>query len=143
VSNIGVADPVALTMNGWRERRFADRSLTPLEEFAPDFHELTRDAWIVGAVPSFDVSFLERILRAHGLEPVWHARLVCVENLVASRARTLPGGLSWAAAACGIDPAGYPLHTAMGDALLHRDVYDTVMGLDPARPLPGLAVSST
>jgi DNA polymerase III epsilon subunit-like protein len=122
------ADPEALAMNGWHERRAAPELWTDLRSFAGDFCELTAGAWLVGANPGFDAAFLDRILRGQGIEPRWLYRLVCVENLVAGAVGRMPAGLHLSAEAVGIDPALFDRHSALGDARLAQAVFDKVMG---------------
>jgi DNA polymerase III epsilon subunit-like protein len=89
--------------------------------------DITRDrAYIVGAVPNFDTERLARLLRTFGFTPQWNHRLRCVETLYAGFVGEFVGGLSDVADRLGIDhPAA---HTAMGDVLTTRAVYDAVMG---------------
>ncbi|OZE98103.1 3'-5' exoribonuclease [Rhodococcoides fascians] len=90
----------------------------------------TRDATIVGAVPSFDMEVLANRMRWHGLCPMWHHRPICVETLVAGRIQWLPEnrmqGMGKAAEQLGIefDPAS--AHSAMGDTKLARRIFDEV-----------------
>lgn len=51
----------------------------------------TRDAIIVGAVPSFDAEVLAAMLRRHKLCPAWHYQLVDVETLAAGWLTNFPG----------------------------------------------------
>lgn len=96
----GRADPVALTIGKFYERRWgAEKILGPVNgkrqeegkerrvhsDFVPRwakrFAELTHGAVFVGANPTFDDAFLRPLLRANGACPGWHYRLVCVESL--------------------------------------------------------------
>lgn len=107
---------------------------------APDFHN--GRAHIVGAVPDFDTSKLERLLTRHGFGPQWHYHLIDVENLavgyLAGLARVgawppldippLPWDSDELSRAIGVEPPTTERHTAMGDARWARDIYDRVMG---------------
>ena len=52
--------------------------------------EATRDAIVVGAVPSFDTEVLAAMLRRHKLCPSWYYSLVDVENMAAGWLSALP-----------------------------------------------------
>lgn len=126
---LGNAEAMALTVGRFYERRWDDSELTPTEDFATEFAELTHGAMLVGAVPSFDAGFLSRLLRANGACPGWSHRLICVETLVTGATGVLPRGLSKMAERVGIDPGQYETHTALGDARMARDVFNAVMAL--------------
>lgn len=64
---------------------------------------VTAGKHIVGAVPSFDVAFLERLLRRYGYAPAWHYHLV------------------------GVNPNDFSRHTALGDARWVRAQYEALM----------------
>lgn len=96
-------------------------------EAAGQIRRLLDGAYLVGAVPSFDALMLTYFLRAHGLEPAWRHRLVCVENLVAGAlGQPIPMGLRHAATSVGVWVDPEARHTAMGDARVACDVYDAV-----------------
>ena len=76
---------------------------------------------IVGAVPNFDT---ERIAYQLGVSG-WHHRLRCVETLTAGKLGRDVGGLSECAEALGIPVVD--AHTAMGDVLMVREIWDAVM----------------
>lgn len=79
----------------------------------------TANAHLIGAVPSFDAAFLERLLRRHGLAAAWHYHLVDVEALAAGKLGIAPPWNSEELSrAVGVEPADR--HTAMGDALWAR-----------------------
>lgn len=82
-------------------------------------------ATLVGAVPSFDASFIERWLRKNGQCPTWHHRLRCVESLTAGHLGNPDvGGLAGCCKALGV--AQEDEHTALGDARAARDVWDHI-----------------
>ncbi|BDB62383.1 hypothetical protein [Rhodococcus sp. RDE2] len=58
---------------------------------AIEVERATRDAIIVGAVPSFDAEVLAAMLRRHKLCPSWHYQLVDVETLAAGYLTNFPG----------------------------------------------------
>jgi hypothetical protein len=80
--------------------------------------------------PHFDAGGLSHLLAVSGYEDVapWNYRLVCAQNLAAGRLR-VPAGWNPQVMAkrLGLDPCDYRHHTAMGDALFVRDLYDAVM----------------
>lgn len=100
----------------------------------------TREAHIVGAVPNFDTERMALVLRNDGLRlPEWHYHLIDVENLAVGflagrnvNAHPKPGllPLPWdsnaISSAVGVDPERFARHTAMGDALWARAIYDVI-----------------
>lgn len=105
--NEGKADPIALKIGQYYERRWDDAPDAydadadhvgggillsvgmPAYEvqshprlFASEFARLTFGAHIVGAVPSFDEERLAKFLRKHGACPGWHYHLIDVEALM-------------------------------------------------------------
>lgn len=131
------AEPEALAVNHFEER--FHRELLPHERRVREFqaaqilHEWTTDATIVGAQPWFDTHGITNLLARHGLEPRWHYRQKCVESLGAGYVRLDTGGLVTTAQACGVPVDLQAVHTAMGDALLARGIWDVVM-TGEARP---------
>lgn len=102
-------------------------------------------AHMVGAVPSFDAERLGVMRRLAGFDEPdpWHYHLIDVENLavgyLAGRASNgdLDAGLAlpgrpWdselLSRAVGVDPDQFARHTAMGDVLWAKAIYDAVMG---------------
>lgn len=138
------ADPMSLKVGRFFERRPSQsRTWKGALQWAPDsgkveqadpwevaasLMELTAGAHLVGAVPSFDASFLAPLLRAHGCCPAWHYHHVCVENLIAGKlAIPPPWNSNELSLKVGINPEEYERHTALGDARWARDLYDAVM----------------
>ncbi len=131
------ADPEALTLNGYHERRWPDDGLTPLADFVLEFGALAGDAHLVGANPAFDADRLGRLFRRVGGEPTWHYRVIDVEALalgyvhgrqatahhvLGERAPALPApatALPWKStdllASIGVE-RGASQHTALADA---------------------------
>jgi hypothetical protein len=105
----------------------------------------TAGAHLVGAVPSFDAAFLDRLLRRHNLVPAWHYHLVDVEALAAGALAYLaasalacsgeerdakavpPWDSSELSRAVGVEPDKVERHTALGDARWAKAIYDAVM----------------
>ncbi len=92
--------------------------------------EWTFGAHLVGAIPSFDADVLARLLRANGLLPQWHHRLYCIESIVAGSFGRPVGGLRACAEAVGLTVEDGAEHTAMGDARMVWNIWDTVMGAE-------------
>lgn len=117
-----------------------------LERFSPEsaltsywaaamMHAATRDAHIVGAVPSFDTERIARLLNRTGIgEPPWNHHLVDIENLAAgflagNGAGALPPyNSNELSKAIGVNPDDFDRHTAMGDVLWVRAQWDVIMG---------------
>ncbi|BDB58954.1 MULTISPECIES: hypothetical protein [Rhodococcus] len=66
------------------------RTLLLEVDAAIEVERATRDAIIVGAVPSFDTEVLAAMLRRHKLCPSWYYNLVDVETLAAGWLRAMP-----------------------------------------------------
>lgn len=140
--DLGRADPIALNIGQFQQRRRDLGGLTALDVFARDFANLTVGAHLVGAVVSFDEERLRRLLRKNHQCPMWHYHLVDVEAFAAgavagaNNARGLTDGFDarppWdsnkLSAAVGVDPGQFDRHTALGDAQWARAIYDAVMG---------------
>lgn len=125
--DLGRADPVALRIGRFHERRRADDQLYPLTVFARDFAGMTRGCHLVGAVPSFDEERLRKLLRSNGACPEWHYHLVDVEALVAGKLGIEP---PWdsdeLSRAVGVEPDEDARHTALGDARWAHALYRAV-----------------
>jgi hypothetical protein len=142
--DLGKADPMSLKVGRFFERRPPQsRTWSGALQWAPDsgkveqaavgevaasVMELTADAHLVGAVPSFDAAFLTPLLRKWGCCPAWHYHLVDVEALAAGLVQAEPpwnsGDLS---RKVGVEPDQFDRHTALGDARWARAIYDAVM----------------
>lgn len=89
---------------------------------------------VVGAVPDFDVTRLNRLARAHGVTLGWHYHLIDVETLAVGwlAARGTPVPLPWSSddvsQMVGVIPPTDGRHTALGDAVWAMNVYDAVIG---------------
>lgn len=143
--NLGEAEPIALQVGGFHERRFEDSKLTPLSHFAGDFARLTGNkSHLVGAIVSFDEERLYNLLRQNGACPEWHYHIVDVEALAIGYLRGLESGIAefeknwnppwksdlvWEALGIDRNQPEFAAHTAMGDARLVQYVYNLVMGI--------------
>lgn len=145
--DLGRADPFALNIGQFYERRNENSDLSHPADFAQDFADLTWGAHIVGAVPSFDEERLRRFLRSHGACPGWHYHLIDVEVLAVGRLMgyalswgvetpqgkdaielaTPPWDSSKLSRGIGVNPDAFEKHTALGDARWAREIYDVVM----------------
>lgn len=157
VSFLDCADPMALRISGFWERRlvadYFSGDAGPVVRFTNDrnasvavgawamaFCRLLAGATIVGAVPDFDVRFLSAFLRRHGLPWTAHYHLCDVENLAVGflAAQSVTRGAFYPevrppwdsdklAGALGVKLGDDARHTALGDARWARDMYDAVM----------------
>lgn len=166
--DLALADPMALSIGRFHERRKGPPGLPPPEpyrkqvekwDFAQEFADLTRGMHLAGAVVSFDAERLWKLLRAKGQCPMWHYHLIDVEALAAgwlaatgSTRVTIAGesvGLvdgrpPWRSEdlsrAVGVDPDDFARHTALGDAAWAKAIYEAVM---PTSPTPVVEANLT
>lgn len=115
------------------ERRFQDIPIgwkpTSFGAVVERIVAATAGQHLVGAVPSFDATFLDVLIRQHGLVPAWHYHLVDVEALVAGKLGIAPPWDSEELAEK-IDvktPEGAERHTALADARWAKALYEAVM----------------
>jgi hypothetical protein len=94
--------------------------------------EMTRGATLLGSNPAFDAELIATRMRAHGICPSWHYHHQDVPTLAlgwlygsAGRVPEPPKS-DYISLECGIDPANYDRHSALGDCRWIRDLYDTV-----------------
>lgn len=148
--DLGRADPVALRIGRFYERWEGAKAytgtndpwlpgvfptFTPQGTFADVFARLTNGTVLIGCVPSFDETRLWRLLRENGACPGWHYQPVDVETLavgfLAGRRDDVPP-LPWdsevLSRAVGVDPDRFDRHTALGDALWAKAIYEAVLG---------------
>lgn len=151
--DLAEADPFSLRIGGFYDRHPAHRlngrlhrsgltedgyHLFDEARVARLVEQFTRGAHLVGAVPSFDEETLAGMLWRHGLLPGWHYHLVDVEALAAGFLGVEPPWDSRALSeAVGVDRGKYAAHTALGDALWARDVYDATISLGRAVMVAG------
>lgn len=126
--DLGRAEPIALKINGFHERRWNPATQTDLTNFARIFALLTRGYHLAGAVVSFDEERLRKLLRANGACPEWHYHLVDVETFAAGKLGLAPPWDSEELSAkVGIEPTRFDRHTALGDARWAKAIYEAVM----------------
>lgn len=136
--DLGNADLMSLKIGGFYQRHpqasgDEDAWTKVREEIEGlmDVEALTRDAFIVGAVPWFDTDVLGQRMRAQGICPSWHYHLVDVETLAAGALKLPP---KWdfdkLLDAYGLTYDEADRHTALGDARMVRSLYDAVMGAE-------------
>lgn len=102
--------------------------LLPEPTIAADLARLTAGAQLVGVNPSFDEETLAAMLDRHGQEPAWHYHLIDVPCLAAGWLGAPPPQSSRELSLrCGVDPAYWDQHTALGDAMWVKAWYDAVM----------------
>lgn len=138
--DLGNADPTALKVGRFYERhpQMLDPRNTVSYEWSvlKQIERLTRGAILMGSNPSFDAETLARRMRKLGLCPSWHYHPFDVPTLALGwlyGSGVYQGSRKSDAisAACGIDPAKYDRHTALGDCRWMRDLYDQVTGARP------------
>jgi hypothetical protein len=141
--DLGRADPIALRIGRFHDRRRIAEALTQHRVFAETFARLTEGCHLVGAVISFDEERLRRLLRHQHQCPMWHYHIVDVEALAAGwlagrgcdavsaedwlvKARP-PWNSNNLSLAIGVDPEQFDRHTALGDAKWAEALYEAVM----------------
>lgn len=114
------------------DSRYDPAAAWPLDKLATVLGYLLRDRpHVVGAVPDFDTYRIQRQLGVSG----WHYHLIDVENLAAGwlAGKRTPPAPPWdsdaLSDAIGINPEQFARHTAMGDVLWAKAIYDRVMGV--------------
>ena len=87
-----------------------------------------KDGIIIGAVPSFDEETLANLLHEHGLAPTWHYHLIDIESMAAGHLKARPPwNFDTLLAAFGLIYDERDRHTALGDAVMVKELYDAVM----------------
>ncbi len=137
--DLSKADPMALNIGRFHDRRLLGIDLVPLAVFAAEFARDTRGLHLAGACVSFDAERLWQLLRNNGECPMWHYHLIDVEVLAAgclagrpSCDDSPPPAPPWRSTdlsrAVGVDPDDFDRHTALGDARWAKAIYEAVMG---------------
>lgn len=138
---MGRADPTALRLTDYHERAAVAEKTgwTPTERqgfvswerryrFATYLARLIGKRHLAGNVVSFDARMVGDFLRHSGAAPAWHYHLIDCECVAAGRLGQAPPWKSEdLSRALGIDPDHYERHTALGDALWARDMYEAAM----------------
>lgn len=114
--------------------RFKDDDAITQQEAMARIHRITKDTHVVGAVPNFDTERIAIGMRKIGLEPAWHYHLIDVENISVGFLSAhglvtplLPWDSDELSVAVGVDPSIFARHTALGDVLWARAIYDKVI----------------
>lgn len=170
--NLDSADPEALNIgrfqerfavpDGWDAIEFFPAGGPPFRSLIPemlfDLQEALSGAVVIGSNPGFDITFLTKLLQAHGRKLPWHYRPVDIATLAAgyrfgqAASGAYGGDFAFQAdypqmpfksyelsRAVGVEPPAKEVaHTALGDACWARDVYDAVNGIC-ATALDGVA----
>lgn len=139
--DLGNADPFALKVGHFYERhpQMAGTPGVPQreEDVLEQVEWLTRDAHLVGALPSFDAEVLGARMRAHGMLPSWYYHVIDVEPLVIGFLHGAGHGEGWSlpyksddlSRAVGVVPPGdADRHTALGDARWALRLYEAITG---------------
>lgn len=115
--------------------RYSERSAITRKHAMTQAHSITAGAHIVGAVPNFDTERIAIGMRKIGLEPAWHYHLIDVENISVGFLSAhglvtplLPWDSDELSVAVGVDPNIFIRHTALGDVLWARAIYDKIIG---------------
>lgn len=93
-------------------------------------------AYIMGSNPAFDTQTLAARMAVYGITPDWHYHPIDVPDRaagwLAGQGRPVPANekgdekSDLIAKACGVDPALYARHEALGDCRLFRDLWDAI-----------------
>ncbi|MCX5066625.1 hypothetical protein OOJ91_12125 [Micromonospora lupini] len=128
--------PIRLRVGEWAPHPDVVRESVMLRGVA----DLVRDkAVICGSNPAFDQYTLEPRMLVHGIAPGWYYHPCDVperaKGWLAAQGLPAPDRTDDVVRACGLDPAWYARHTAVGDCRLFRDLY-RIVTRPPKRP-PG------
>ncbi len=152
--DLSKADPMALNIGRFHDRRLLGIDLVPLAVFAAEFARDTRGLHLAGACVSFDAERLWQLLRNNGECPMWHYHLIDVEGLAAgyltgqftaiqecganpdadgptqeeAMLAIPPWNSGDLSRAVGVEPDDFDRHTALGDARWAKAIYEAVMG---------------
>lgn len=150
VQDLDRADPIALDMTGFYNRRNIADEQIPLDIFCKQFAQITDGTHLIGAVVSFDEERLRRLFYQQSVRHKWHYHIIDVEALLAGHIMGMtesrddfrgsnetrlemrevakpPWKSDKLSSIVGIDPKQFERHTAMGDALWAKAIYDSVM----------------
>lgn len=135
------ADPISLQIGGYYDRypnpfpSFSSRAFAAVEDqiiTEPEMCEIVaRDfynAYLVGAVPSFDEETLARAFHRYSYQITWKYHLIDIESLAAGALGMLPPwNFDNILLSYGLEYDERDRHTALGDARMVRDLFDKVM----------------
>jgi hypothetical protein len=141
--HLGIADPTSLRISGYFDRFGKDAetvgvahreegttmvSIQRQDVWAKRFVDLLADRMLVGLCPEGDAVRLDRLVRRWNQCPLWHYQTCDSEVLAAGLLGIQP---PWdteeISRAVGVEPDGFDKHTALGDALWAKAVYEAVM----------------
>lgn len=137
---LGNADVKSLSIGKFYDRHPQYRAAGGSVHFEADVlqqaERLTRDATVVGGVPSFDSEVLANRMRANNICPSWHYRTQDFQTLILGYLRgqgkaapALPWKSDDLSRLIGVEPpADDERHTALGDARWALRVWDTIIG---------------
>lgn len=112
-------------------------------EVMAEVEALTRGSVIVGIAVHFDVETLDARMRACGICPSWSHRILDARTFAAGALRMAPPwDVEAVYAAFGVSCPPEDRHTALGDARLARDLYDAVLGAEPAAAIAGRLIEA-
>lgn len=132
--DLGNADPISLKIGGFYDRYPRMLAQFPVgqrlyseKRVMSVIEQITRGAWIIGAVVNFDTEAMSNRMRWHGVAPSWHYHLGDVESMAAGALGIRPPwGFDDILAKLGLKYDEKDRHTALGDARMARDLYDRI-----------------
>lgn len=126
--DIESADHNALEINRYWQRQNEPIPVMSDHLFALRVGALLDGKHIVGVNPAFDSAFIRELLADQDVACGWNHHLVDVLALVAGQRRlNPPWSSSELSLAVGINPNDYDRHTALGDAMWAKAIYEAVM----------------
>lgn len=129
---MGAADPEALAVNRYYERRLFRDALSERDTYdrAHELAEWLTGATLVGANVAFDASVFARWLEWHEVGPSWHFRLYDVEvaTMTAYGLSAIP---SMRRCCELLDIDNTDPHTAYGDACAAAEAFRRLRGMTP------------
>lgn len=130
--NLDEADEQALRINKYHDREPELKQIEIPWRLAAAKIAVELDGhMIVGANPTFDITFLRILLADAELEPTWHYRCIDLNTLAAGWIGD-PTPISTQAIAEEFKvPLGKEQHTALADARWNREAYYAICSTDP------------
>lgn len=115
------------------EKRFDPEAAIPMKEVLERLARFAKDrALVLGSNPSFDMTRLEAAAEKEGIELGWHYHGIDVPAMAHGwlLGRGVQPAQPWRSdflsQACGVDPAAFDRHTAMGDCLWTRALWNRI-----------------